>query len=116
MYQLAAEKMALTPDEFDKVWGPKELEVAKDNPVFKLLFPAVAHVRRAEARYQVRQALRKAALAILIDGPDAAKAQRDPFGDGPFEYVPFDGGFELRSKFKAQDKQVSLTVGRRKDK
>ena len=116
LYQLAAEKMALTPDEFDKVWGPKELEVAKDNPVFKLLFPAVAHVRRAEARYQVRQALRKAALAILIDGPDAAKAQRDPCGDGPFEYVPFDGGFELRSKFKAQDKQVSLTVGRRKDK
>ena len=51
---------------------------------------------------------------ILIDGPDAAKAQRDPFGDGPPEYEPFDGGFVLRSKLKMQDKQESLTVGRRK--
>ena len=88
---------------------------AKDNPIFKLFFPAVSKVRRAEARLQARQALRKAALAILIDGADAAKTQRDPFGDGPFEYIPFDGGFELRSKFKAQDKQASLTVGRRKE-
>ena len=73
-------------------------------------------VRQAEDRLFVRRALRKAALAILIDGPDAAKIQRDPFGDGPFEYIPFNGGFELRSKFKAQDKPVSLTVGRRKEK
>ena len=64
----------------------------------------------------MRQALCKAAFAILIDGPDAAKAQRDPFGDGPFEYEAFDGGFVLRSKFKVQDKPVSLTVGRRKEK
>ena len=64
----------------------------------------------------MRRSLRKAAFAILIDGADAVKTQRDPFGDGPLEYLPFDGGFELRSKFKVQDKQVSLTVGRRKEK
>ena len=34
---------------------------AKDNPIFKLLFPAVTKVRRAEARLQARLALRKAA-------------------------------------------------------
>ncbi len=115
-YETAAHLMDLPPDEFDKQWEPKEKEEAKNNPVFKLLFPAVTKVRRAEARYQVRQALRKAAFAILIDGPAAAKDQRDPFGDGPFEYETFEGGFVLRSKFKAQDKPVSLTVGRRKEK
>ena len=55
--------------------------------------------------------------AILAISEDTLEGfQRDPFGDGPFEYEPFDGGFELRSKFKAQDKQVALTVGRRKEK
>ena len=116
LYEVVAKKMDLPPDQFDEEVGAMVKGQAKDNPVFKLLFPAVSNVRRAEARLQARQALRKAALAILIDGPDAAKAQRDPFGDGPFEYTPFDGGFELKSKFKAQDKQVSLTVGRRKEK
>lgn len=116
LYEIAAKKMDLPPDQFDEEMAAMAKGEAKDNPIFKLLFPAITHVRRAEAHYQVRQALRKAALAILIDGPDAAKAKPDPFGDGPFEYVPFDGGFELRSKFKAQDKPVSLTVGRRKDK
>ena len=116
LYEEAAAKMGLPPEEFDKAWGAKEKEMAAANPVFKLLFPAAGNVRRAEARYQARQALRKAALAILSDGPDAAKAQRDPFGDGPFEYEPFEGGFVLRSKLKAQDKPVSLTVGRRPEK
>jgi hypothetical protein len=32
---------------------------------------------------------------------------------GPFEYSAFDGGFELRSKWKLDDKPPTLTVGRR---
>jgi hypothetical protein len=116
LYELVAKKMELPPDQFDEEVGAVVKGEAKDNPIFKLLFPAVSRVRRAEARLQARQALRKAALAILIDGPDAAKTQRDPFGDGPFEYAPFDGGFELKSKFKVEDKPVSLTVGRRREK
>jgi hypothetical protein len=116
LYEVVAKKMELPPDQFDEEVGAMVKGQAKDNPVFKLFFPAVSNVRRAEARLQARLALRKAALAILIDGPDAVKTQRDPFGDGPFDFEPFDGGFVLRSKFKAQDKQVSLTVGRRKEK
>jgi hypothetical protein len=115
LYAAAAQALALPSDQFEKAWDALNKKSA-DNPVSKLLFPAVNHVRQAEDRLRTRRALRKAALAILIDGPDAAKTQRDPFGDGPFEYIPFDGGFELRSKFKAQDKPVSLTVGRRKEK
>jgi hypothetical protein len=115
LYLAAAQALALPPGQFEKAWDALNKKSA-DNPVSKLLFPAVNHVRQAEDRFRARRAMRKAALAILIDGPDAAKTQRDPFGDGPFDYMPFDGGFELRSKLKAQDKQVSLTVGRRKEK
>ncbi len=115
LYLASAQALALPPGEFEKAWDALNKKAA-GNPVSHLLFPAVNHVRQAEDRFNVRRALRKAALAILIDGPGAAKSQRDPFGEGPFEYLPFDGGFELRSKFKAQDKQVSLTVGRLKDK
>jgi hypothetical protein len=115
LYAAAAQALTLPPGQFEKAWVALDKKSA-DNPVSKLLFPAVNHVRQSEDRLRTRRALRKAALAILVDGPDAAKPQRDPFGDGPFEYMPFDGGFELRSKFKAQDKQVSLTVGRRKEK
>jgi hypothetical protein len=32
---------------------------------------------------------------------------------GPFEYMAFDGGFELRSKLKQDDTPLALTVGRR---
>ncbi len=115
LYAEAAKALALPPGEFEKAWDALNAKSA-ENPVSKLLFPAVNNVRKAEDRLLARRALRKAALAILIDGPDAAKSTRDPFGDGPFEYEPFDGGFVLRSKFKVQDKPVSLTVGRRKDK
>ena len=111
----AEQSRSLPPGQFEKAWEALDKKAA-GNPVSHLLFPAVNHVRQAEDRLLTRRALRKAALAILIDGPDTAKSQRDPFGDGPFEYIPFEGGFELRSKFKAQDKQVSLTVGRRKEK
>lgn len=115
LYAEAAKALALPPGQFEKAWDALNKKSA-ENPVSKVLFPAVNNVRKAEDRLLARRALRKAALAVLIDGPGAVKATRDPFGDGPFEYEPFDGGFELRSKYKYQDKPVSLTVGRRKDK
>ncbi|HVS37985.1 MAG TPA: hypothetical protein VMS17_20665 [Gemmataceae bacterium] len=116
LYAAVVKKKDLPPDKFEAETEAMLQKEAKSNPIFKLFFPSVSKVHRADARYQARQALRKAAFAILIDGPDAVKAQRDPYGDGPFEYVPFDGGFELRSQLKQQDKPISLTVGRRKDK
>jgi len=55
-----------------------------------------------------------AAIAVQLDGQDALKDYSDPVVGGRFEYAPFQGGFEIRSKFKGPgDKPVSLTVGRR---
>jgi hypothetical protein len=62
----------------------------------------------------VRRALLSAALTVRQEGPDALKNQADPVLGGPFDYVPFDGGFELRSKLIGRDdKPVTLTAGRR---
>ena len=77
-------------------------------------FPPSSSVRRAQARMDVRRALLSAALAIRQDGPEALKNDPAPVVGGPFEYVPFDGGFELRSTLKGRDdKPVTLTVGHR---
>jgi hypothetical protein len=112
-YALTTKKLSLPLDQFEKEWAREESKLAGD-PVFKLLFPAVDKVRRAQARIDVRRALLAAALAIRLDGRDALKRRPDPVIGGPFEYVPFEGGFELRSKLEQQDgKPVALTVGRR---
>jgi hypothetical protein len=112
-YALLAKKLDLPPEQFEK-----ELEREKGkragNPVFNVFFPALQNVRRQQARVEVRRALLAAALAVQLDGRDALKKHPDPVVGGPFDYVAFPGGFELRSKLKGTDgKPVALTVGRR---
>jgi hypothetical protein len=86
------------------------------NPVYKIFFPAVVNVRRAQARIEARRALLMTALAVQLDGRDALKDHPDPIVGGPFEYVPIPDGFELRSKFKPREnKPITLTVGRQKN-
>jgi hypothetical protein len=58
--------------------------------------------------------LLSAAIAVRQEGPNALQKHADPVAGGVVDYVPFNGGFELRSKFKdGDDKPVSLTIGRR---
>jgi len=112
-YELLAKKLDLPLDEFDKEFKRESAKQA-GNPVYKVFFPALAKVRQAKARADVRRALFSAALAVQLDGKDALKDHPDPVVGGSFDYVAFEGGFELRSKFKTQDdKPVTLTVGRR---
>ena len=112
-YRLAAKLMALPLDQFQKQF---ELETRRldGNPVFKTFFPAVSHLRRSVALADVRRALLATALDVQLDGPEALKNHTDPVVGGPFELVPFEGGFELRSKFlQANDKPWVLVVGQR---
>ncbi len=112
-YAAFAGKMELPPDELDKAFEAEKKRMDK-NPVFKVLVPGLPNGRRAEARWEVRRAMLKAAVAVLRDGPDALKAHPDPYGDGPFGYEAFDGGFVLKSKLTFKDKPWALTVGKRK--
>jgi hypothetical protein len=112
-YPQAAKLLDLPPDQFEKEFEREAMKRA-GNPVFKMFFPALVNVRRAQARADVRRSLLAASLAVQVDGRDALKNHPDPVVGGPFEYVAFEGGFELHSKLKGgDDKPVALTVGRR---
>ena len=60
-----------------------------------------------------RAHLLQVALAIQVEGRDALKNFADPVVGGPLEYSAFPGGFELRSKWKLEDKPITLVVGQR---
>ena len=112
-YARIATKLELPPDQFEREFE-REARQRAGNPVFKVFFPALANVRRAQARNDVRRALLAAAFAVRLDGRDALKDHPDPVVGGPFEYEAFEGGFELRSRLKDRDdKPLVLTVGRR---
>ena len=112
-YDLLAKKLDLPLDEFEKEFERESTKQA-DNPVYKVFFPALAKVRQSKARADVRRTLFSAALDVQLNGKDTLKDHTDPVAGGPFEYVAFEGGFELHSKFKGQDdKPFTLTVGRR---
>jgi RNA polymerase sigma-70 factor (ECF subfamily) len=108
-----AQTLGLPPDQVAKEFE-REAKKLAGNPVFKVFAPVLQNVRVRQAEADVRRALLSAALAVRLDGKGALKSHPDPVVGGPFEYVAFDGGFELRSKLKGRDdKPVALTVGRR---
>jgi hypothetical protein len=112
-YERIAQKLDLPVDEFEKEFERESAKQAS-NPVYKVFFPALAKVRQARARADVRRALFSAALDVQLNGKDALKDHADPVAGGPFDYVAFAGGFELRSRYKGpDDKPLTLIVGRR---
>jgi hypothetical protein len=112
-YALLAKTLDLPLDQFAREFEREQTKRA-GNPVFKVFFPAVAKVRQAQVRAEVRRALLAAAVAVRLDGRDALKQHPDPATNEMFGYVPFAGGFELRSKLTGPDgKPVTLAVGRR---
>jgi hypothetical protein len=112
-YAATARILDLPANEFAKQFQDESTKQA-GNPVYQVFFPAIAKVRQSKERADVRRALLSAAIAVQLDGQDALKNHSDPVGGGRFEYTPFQGGFELRSKLKGQDgKNVMLMVGHR---
>jgi hypothetical protein len=114
-YKEMARIVMLPLEQCEKEWQQLVDRVNPQNPFFKLMAPQIFKLRQSAARLEVRQALRSAAIAILLDGRDAGlKTHVDPVDHQPFDYVAFEGGFELRSRFKVADQPLSLTVGQRK--
>jgi hypothetical protein len=111
-FEQFAERMDLPLDQFDTEFEREAVKQA-GNPMFKVFFPALPKLRRAQARADVRRALLSAALDVRLDGRDALKNHPDPVVGGPLEYTDFAGGFELRSRFRQDDKPLTLIVGRR---
>jgi hypothetical protein len=102
-YARLGKKMDLPLDQFEKEYE-QEVNKQADNLVFRVIFPAQNKIRLAQLRMDLRRALLSAALAVQLDGRDALKKHPDPVTGGPFDYVPFAGGFELRSRWKLDDR------------
>ena len=112
IYARTAKMLELPLDQFEKEFAV-EAKKLDANPVFKTFFPAVSSMRHSQARADVRRALLATAFDVQLDGPEAVKNHVDPVAGGPFELSTFEGGFELRSKFKPADgKSWLLVVGR----
>jgi RNA polymerase sigma factor (sigma-70 family) len=110
-----AKKLDLPPGQVQKEWD-REVKKLAGNPVFQLFAPVLHNIRWRQAQMDIRRALLLAAVAVVLDGKDALKKHPDPVAGGAFEYVAFEGGFELRSGWKLDkrfDQRVVLTVGRR---
>jgi hypothetical protein len=111
---LLTRKLDLPPDQVGKEFEREERKLA-GNPVFKLFAPILHNVLVRQAQADIRRALLSAALAVRLDGKGALKRHPDPVVGGPFDYVTFEGGFELRSQWKLDPPgPLVLTVGRRR--
>jgi hypothetical protein len=85
---------------------------SQSNPFAVSIVPGLERMRHAADYRAVRFAMLHAAIAIVLCGTGQLKNSKDPFGDGPFQYRSFKGGFELQSKLKHKDgPPITLTVG-----
>jgi hypothetical protein len=100
-YAQAPRILELPLDQCEKQFQLEASKYAR-NPVFKTIFPPLVSLRRSQARTDVFRALLAAALDVQLNQPNALKNHADPVGGDQFEMVAFDGGFELRSKFKPE--------------
>ncbi len=112
VYDELARLYALPWKEFDARYPELDKRIKAENKIAALLLPALEKVSASQRRNQALRALMRAAITIVQGGAEKAKESRDPFGDGPFEYRAFDGGFELKSKFQFKGNPVTLAVGR----
>jgi RNA polymerase sigma factor (sigma-70 family) len=111
-YPRMTKTLDLHADHVDQEFEHEAKKLA-DNPVYKVFAPVLHNVRRRQAQTDVRRALLATALAVRLEGRDGMKRHSDPVVGGQFDYVAFEGGFELRSQWKRDDQPVTLTVGRR---
>ena len=98
-YQALAEMGSLPLPEFDRQATALQEKMKTDCPfAARFLFGTLPRLRYADADSEARMAMLKAAIAVVLNGPDRLKDSKDPFGDGPFEYSKVGEGFVLKSK------------------
>jgi hypothetical protein len=112
LYERQAELAGLPPGQYEAQSASFLQKATLDNPLAGLLLPALDSMLVRERKSQVQLAQLQAALAVLQGGKKKLKEVCDPFGDGPFEYVPRTGGFELRSRLRIREQPVLLVVGK----
>jgi hypothetical protein len=111
-YDQVVEFGNLPPDQFEdklKALG----DSYADNVMVKAIVPMLPQMRQQSAAHEVSMLLFEQGLNILISGVQVIKDSKDPFGEGPLEYVPLEGNaFELRSQLMHRGENVKLQFGR----
>jgi hypothetical protein len=106
-----ARKLSLPADRFESEVAPEAAELARTNPVYRMLTPPPGTLRQAEAVRQTERALLRAAVAVQGEGAGALERFPDPSDGKPFGHEPLAGGFRLTSRLKHRDSPLTLTVG-----
>jgi len=109
-YGELAEILALPLTQFEARADAFEKKVEKSNPVTRQLLPALRTIRYREAMHRARVAMFMAAMGVITEGRSKLAAFPDPLGEGTFQYIALEDGFELRSKHAVNDQLVSLRV------
>jgi hypothetical protein len=100
----------LSQSEYNKQ-AQQLLSKYASNPFAKPILPQLDGIHNAVIAAQTRMALLRAAIAVVQNGPDAAKKFTDPSDHQPFTYQPKPDGFELTSKIIYRNQPVALSVG-----
>jgi hypothetical protein len=111
-YTSLVKMLDLPLESFTKEWKKETTRQAR-NPVFTAIFSSMERIRGQQAAIELHRALLSAAVDVRLTGRDALKRHPDPILGGTFQSVAFNGGFELRSKWKQGEKPVALVVGLR---
>ena len=115
IYDQGQAMMSLAPDEATEA-GEKLItqlrETGTGNPLGELFLPSFASARRAEAIFETRKQLLKAAFAIFESGSTALNRPDigDPYGEGAFELQRIEDGAELISELERGGTAIKLRI------
>ena len=105
LYEELGEIADLPPGEFEK-----KVKTMR-NPLLQSHGPSAVRTSYLGAEARSKTAMLKAAIVVLLEGNEAIKSVKDPYGDGPFAYTKLTTGFRLQGKLMVKSKPVTLTVG-----
>ncbi len=111
----SADLMLLPPAECDRVFQERYARTIKANPIAALVALDYGGECRENAQASCRRSMFQAAVDVCDRGKAALADHPDPFGNGPFDYIPFEGGFELRSSLVYCGFRISWFFGARQD-
>jgi hypothetical protein len=109
-YDALADGGALPPDEYAQLVDA-ELAKVSLNPWAKIIGPSIKRSRESLAVFEAKQAMLAAAIDVVLHGEAAVAKSDDPFGDRPFGFREWPGGFELTSALQRDGAPVKLVIG-----
>jgi hypothetical protein len=100
----------LPENQFGAALNDCRRRYAKSSPWSILVLSHAEGMHYAAQRSAICFDMLRAAVAMLLGGPDQLQKYRDPIGSAPYAYKPFKGGFELSSKLSSWNRPPALLM------